>query len=182
MSVIVIELITLDGVVEDPDGSGGLPGGGWIFRHGRPTGDRFRLGRTLDDGVLLLGRATWQVFSGLWPARDDPFSRRMNAVPKLVASRTLTDVSAWSNSRLLDGDLADAVKHEDRDVVVMGSLGVVATLMSHDLVDEYRLLTFPAVLGRGRRLFPDGAAPADLRTVSAELDGPAVLTRHQRQN
>jgi dihydrofolate reductase len=182
VSVIVIEFITLDGVVEDPDGSGGLPGGGWMFRHGPGSGDRFRLGRTLDDGVLLLGRTTWQLFSGLWPARDDPFSRRMNAVPKLVASRTGTDVSAWANSSLLDGDLADVVKQENRDVVVMGSLDVVHTLIAHDLVDEYRLLTFPSVLGRGRRLFPDGAAPADLRTVWAELDGPAVLTRHQRQN
>jgi len=184
VSVIVIEFITLDGVVDDPDGRGGTPGGGWAFRYGPESvaGDKFRLGRLLDDGVMLLGRTTWELFSGLWPRRDDPFSQRMNAVPKLVATRTRTDLSAWPNSGLLDGDLADAVKRERRDVVVAGSLGVVHTLMRADLIDEYRLLTFPVVLGGGRRLFPDGAAPAALRTVSAELSGAAVLTRHQREN
>src|SRR6266498_623100 len=118
MSVIVIQFITLDGIVSDPDGSAGTPTGGWAFRHGPQTvaGDKFRLGRVLDDGVLLLGRTTWQLFSRLWPTRDDPFSARMNAVPKLVVSRTLTDVSAWANSRLVDGDVVDAVGREQRDV------------------------------------------------------------------
>jgi dihydrofolate reductase len=182
VSVIVIEFVTLDGVIEDPDGSGATPTGGWAFRHGPESvaGDKFRLGRVLDDGVLLLGRATWELFSRLWPARDDPFSRRMNAVPKLVATRTLTDVSAWPNSEVLDGDPADAVKREQRDVVIAGSIGVVHALMRHDLVDEYRLLTFPTVLGSGRRLFPDGTAPAYLRTVSAEPAGAGVLTRYAR--
>lgn len=79
MSVIVIEFITLDGIVSDPDGSAGTPLGGWAFRHGPEAvaGDKFRLGRTLDEGVLLLGRATWQLFSRLWPGRDDPFAARM---------------------------------------------------------------------------------------------------------
>jgi hypothetical protein len=115
VSVIVIEFITLDGIVSDPDGSGGTPAGGWAFRHGPDTvaGDKFRLGRTLDDGVMLLGRKTWQLFSTLWPGRDDPFSARMNAVPKLVASRTLTGASAWANSRIIDGDVIDAVKRGD---------------------------------------------------------------------
>jgi dihydrofolate reductase len=182
VSVIVIEFITLDGVVSDPDGSAGTPGGGWAFRHGRETvaGDKFRLGSVLDDGVMLLGRTTWQLFSRLWPGRDDPFSARMNAVPKLVASRTLTDTSAWANSRLIDGDLIDAVKHERRDVVITGSTSVVHTLMSHDLIDEYRLLTFPTVLGAGERLFPGGRTPAYLETLSAERAGAAVLTRYGR--
>jgi dihydrofolate reductase len=182
VSVIVIEYVTLDGVVEDPDGSGGTPTGGWMFRHGPESvaGDKFRLGPLLDDGVLLLGRRTWELFAGLWPKRDDPFSRRMNAVPKLVASNTRSDLSAWANSTRLDGGPIDAVKHEQRDVVVAGSLGVVDTLTRHDLIDEYRLLTFPCVLGQGARLFPAGTAPAALRTVSAELTGPAVLSRHQR--
>ena len=91
MSVIVIEFITLDGIVSDPDGSGGTPAGGWVFRHGHEavTGDPFRLGSVLDNGVLLLGRKTWELFSRIWPGRDDPFSARMNAVPKLVAAGTL---------------------------------------------------------------------------------------------
>jgi hypothetical protein len=75
VSVIVIEFITLDGIVSDPDGSGGTPTGGWAFRHGPETvaGDKFRLGSTLDEGVMVLGRRTWQLFSRLWPGRDDPF-------------------------------------------------------------------------------------------------------------
>jgi dihydrofolate reductase len=182
VSVIVIEFITLDGIVSDPDGRAGTSGGGWAFRHGPETiaGDAFRLGRVLDDGVLLLGRGTWELFSRLWPARVDPFSQRMNAVPKMVASRTLTEVSAWPNSELLAGDPVDAVKNERRDVLIMGSLSVVRALMAQDLVDEYRLLTFPSVLGTGERLFCDGAAPADLKCLSAEQSGGAVLARYSR--
>jgi dihydrofolate reductase len=182
VSVIVIEFITLDGVVEDPDGSAGTPTGGWAFRHGPESvaGDKFRLGRTLDEGALLLGRTTWELFARLWPARDDPFSRRMNAAAKLVASTTRTDLSAWSHSSLIEGDLVDAVKREHRDVIVIGSLGIVHTLMREDLIDEYRLLIFPTVLGTGRRLFPDGAAPGYLETVSAEPVGAAVLGRYAR--
>ena len=73
VSVIVIEFITLDGIVTDPDGSGGTPAGGWAFRHGRDAvaGDMFRLGSALDEGVLLLGRKTWELFSRIWPGRDD---------------------------------------------------------------------------------------------------------------
>ncbi|GGN37705.1 dihydrofolate reductase family protein [Streptomyces fuscichromogenes] len=182
MSVVVIQFTTLDGIVSDPDGSGGTPYGGWIFRFGREeiAGDRFGLGRTLDEGVVLLGRATWEAFSHVWPGRDDPFSARLNAAPKLVASRTLSDVSAWANSRLLDGDLLDAVRTERRDVVVMGSIGVVHTLATAGLVDEYRLLTFPTVLGAGRPLFPAGGPPAELECLSAEHTGATVLTRYRR--
>ena len=182
MSVIVIQFVTLDGIVSDPDGSGGTPTGGWAFRHGPATvaGDKFRLGALLDDGVMLLGRTTWELFSRLWPGRDDPFSRRMNAVPKLVATRTLTDVSAWANSRVVDGDLLDAVRRERRDVIVTGSLSVVHTLMAEDLVDEYRLLTFPTILGTGHRLFPTDGPPTHLECFSAERSGAAVLTRYRR--
>jgi dihydrofolate reductase len=182
VSVIVIQFITLDGIVSDPDGSGGTPTGGWAFRHGPETvaGDKFRLGSTLDDGVMLLGRTTWQLFSRLWPGRDDPFSARMNAVPKLVVSRTLTDASAWANSRVIGGDLVDTVKHEQRDVIITGSLRVVHTLMADDLVDEYRLLTFPTILGTGQRLFPAGGPPAYLECQSAERAGAAVLARYRR--
>jgi dihydrofolate reductase len=182
VSVIVIEFVTLDGIMSDPDGSDGTPAGGWAFRHGPGTvaGDKFALGRTLDEGVLLLGRSTWQLFSRLWPGRDDPFSERMNAAPKLVASRTLTDTSAWTNSRVIDGDLRQAVKREQRDVIVIGSLSVVHTLMAGDLIDEYRLLTFPTILGTGERLFRAGGPPAYLECLSAEQAGAAVLTRYAR--
>jgi len=181
VSVIVIEFITLDGIVTDPGGSGGTPAGGWAFRHGREAvaGDMFRLGSVLDEGVLLLGRKTWELFSRIWPGRDDPFSARMNAVPKLVATRTLTGASAWANSQLTDGDIIDAVKRERRDVLIMGSLSIVHTLMASDLIDEYRLLTFPAILGTGERLFPAGT-PADLELLSAGQAGAAVLARYRR--
>ena len=182
MSVIVIQFITLDGIVSDPDGSGGTPAGGWAFRHGPETvaGDKFQLGSALDNGVMLLGRTTWQLFSRLWPGRDDPFAARMNAVPKLVASRTLADVSAWVNSLVIDGDIVDAVKRERRDVIITGSLSVVHALMAGDLIDEYRLLTFPTILGTGERLFPVGGPPAYLECLSAERAGAAVLARYRR--
>jgi len=183
VSIIVIEFVTLDGIVTDPDGRAGTPAGGWAFRHGPATvaGDKFRLGSVLDDGVMLLGRRTWQQFSRLWPTREDPFSARMNAVPKLVASRTLTDVSAWANSTVLAGDLLDAVKREERDVIITGSLSVVHALMAADLVDEYRLLTFPTLVGSGERLFPAGGPPTHLECVSAEQAGAAVLARYRRE-
>ena len=96
VSVIVIEFITMDGIITDPDGSGGTPGGGWAFRYGPEAvaGDKFGIGSVLDEGVPLLGRKTWEMFSRIWPGRDDPFSARMNAVPKLVATRTPTDTAA----------------------------------------------------------------------------------------
>ena len=182
MSVIVIEFITLDGIVTDPDGTGGTPAGGWAFRHGPEeiAGDKFRLGSVLDEGVLLLGRKTWELFSRIWPGRDDPFSARMNAVPKLVATRTLTSTSAWVNSQAVDGDIIDAVKHQRRDVIIMGSLSLAHTLMGNDLIDEYRLLTFPVVLGAGERLFPADGPPADLELVSAAQLGATVLSQYRR--
>ncbi len=182
MSVIVIQFVTLDGIASDPDGSAGTPAGGWAFRHGPEAvaGDKFRLGSTLDDGVLLLGRKTWQLFSRIWPGRDDPFAARMNAVPKLVASRTRPDASAWANSSVIDGDPVGAVKREPRDVIIAGSLSVVHALIAADLVDEYRLLTFPTIAGSGERLFPAGSPPAYLRCVSAERAGAVVLARYAR--
>ncbi len=183
MTVTVIEFITMDGIVSDPDGSQRTPNGGWAFRHGPQAiaGDKFKIGRTLDDGVMLLGRKTWQLFSRIWPGRDDPFSAQMNAAAKLVASGTLTDTSAWANSQVITGDVADTVRREPRDIVVLGSLSVVRALVAEDLVDEYRLLTFPTVLGAGERLFPSDGGPAYLECLSAEQAGPTVLTRYRRE-
>ncbi|WP_410594942.1 dihydrofolate reductase family protein [Amycolatopsis sp. lyj-23] len=178
MSVIVVEFTTLDGVVEDPDGSGGTAFGGWAFRHGPEAvaGDKFRLGALLDTGVLLFGRTTWELFAKLWPGRSGEFPDRLNAAAKLVASRTLHDVSAWQNSVLLQGDLAEAIAREERDVVVIGSVGIAQELARHDLVDEYRLLVFPSVAGTGRRLFGD---PADFSLVSTTRVGPAILSTYR---
>ncbi|GGM11289.1 dihydrofolate reductase family protein [Nakamurella endophytica] len=181
--VVVIEFVTLDGVVADPDGSAGLPGGGWAFRHGPEAvaGDKFELGETLDLGALLLGRRTWQLFSRLWPSRTDPFAQRMNRVRKLVVSRSRPDLSAWAHSEVLAGDLPDAVRREseDRDLVLAGSTSVLRALQGADLVDEYRLLTFPTVVGGGDRLFDD--RPLALRNAAAAVRGPAVLTSWLRE-
>ncbi|WP_410635695.1 dihydrofolate reductase family protein [Amycolatopsis sp. cmx-4-83] len=149
MSVIVTEFVTLDGVAEDPDGSGGTATGGWAFRHGPEAvaGDKFRLGTLLETGTLLLGRTTWELFSKLWPGRTDEFSARLNAARKLVVSRTLTDVSAWQNSTLLPGDPIEVAERHDGDLIVIGSLGVAQALGRRGLVDEYRLLVFPSLAG-----------------------------------
>jgi dihydrofolate reductase len=188
--LIVIEFVTLDGIVEDPDGSGGTTGGGWAFRHGPEAvaGDKFGLGAVLDSAALLLGRVTWQLFAGIFPARTDPFSARMNAVPKLVVSRSPSRaddwISSWANSTVLQGDLVEEVgkRREEQDVIVAGSVSVVRRLIEHDLVDQYRLLVFPSALGRGRRLFDGRAEPLDLRLVATEeIAGRAVRLVYDRR-
>jgi dihydrofolate reductase len=177
-NLIVIEFVTLDGVAEDPDGSGGTPAGGWAFRHGPEAvaGDKFGLGPLLDTGVMLLGRTTWELFAKLWPGRTDEFSTRMNNIPKLVASRSLTDVDAWQNSSLIEGDLVAEVRRrkEHQDVIVTGSISVVRELAEHGLVDEYRLMVFPVLAGAGQRV----PLPADLRLDSVEQRGNGALLRY----
>jgi dihydrofolate reductase len=182
--IIVVEFVSLDGVMQDPSGSEGWPHGGWAFRYGPEAiaNDPFGLGELLDTGALLLGRGTWQQFARIWPGRDDPFSAQMNAMPKLVVSRSLDDVGSWHNSTVLQGDLATEAgkRKQEQDIVVMGSASVVRTLMAHDLVDEYRLLVFPLVLGSGTRLFADGTAPADLALVSAQAKGATARLVYTR--
>ena len=182
MSVIVIEFITLDGFVSDPDGAGGTPRGGWMFRFGPEavSGDKFQLGPVLDDGVMMLGRKTWELFASIWPRRDDPFSVRMNKVPKLVVSRTLTDVSAWANSEIV-ADPFEVVRQEERDVIITGSLSVVHPLIATGLVDEYRLRAFPTLLGAGERLFPEGGPMTELECLTVEQVGGTVFARYVRQ-
>jgi dihydrofolate reductase len=126
---------------------------------------------------MLLGRRTWELFAKIWPGRDTPFAQRMNAVPKLVVSRTLTDASAWANSQVA-ADPLDVVQRESRDVIITGSLSVVHPLIAAGLIDEYRLLTFPTILGTGERLFPAGGPPAHLELQSAEQSGAAILARY----
>ena len=177
--VIVIQFCTLDGVVSDPDGRSGTGYGGWAFRHGAGpvSDDKFRLGALMEQGVQLYGRRTWQAFAGVWPARDSDFARRMNAATKRVVTGTGIDPTAWSNSAAIDGDPLAWVKdeRERRDVVVIGSLSLVHQLAAADLVDEYRLITFPTVVGAGDRLFPTGIA-ADFRFTLAGPADPDALT------
>ncbi len=175
--LIVIQFTTLDGVVEDPDGSDRSAFGGWAMRHGPQgvAGDKFRLGSILERGTLLFGRRTWERFSTLWPNRDDPFSRAMNAADKVVVTHQDLDPVRWVNSRPIDQPLASWVRrHVARtDLVVIGSLSVVDDLAEEDLIDEYRLLTFPTAVGTGRRLFGEAR---QLELVSTEQVGPAVLS------
>jgi len=179
---IVIAFSTLDGIIEDPDGHGGTSHGGWAFRDGPVAPDHFRLGPWLDTGVLLLGRKTWDLFSHIWPRRTDDFSMAMNRMPKLVASRTRPDLSAWQNSSLISGELLDTVEKTkaDRDVIIAGSASIVHALAEHGKVDEYRILFFPTALGSGTPLFSPKAAPVQLRLLCAEASGPAILARYER--
>jgi dihydrofolate reductase len=184
--LIVISFVTLDGVAEDPDGAGGTPHGGWAFRFGPEAvaGDKFALGPVLDTGVMLLGRTTWQLFSHVFGPRTDPFSEKMNAIRKVVVSRTLEHADGWSNSTVLRGDLDAEVARlrQDRDVVIAGSASVVEHLAARDLVDQYRLLVFPTVLGRGRRLFAEGTTPVDLELTATEAAGSALRLTYDRAN
>jgi dihydrofolate reductase len=180
--VIVIEFASLDGVIEDPDGREGTPQGGWAFRYGPEAvaGDKFDLGEVFNTGVML-GRRTWELFAKFWPGRDDPFSAKMNAIPKLVVSHSLEDATEWQNSTVLHGDLTTEVRKrkQEQDIVITGSASVVRALMARDLVDQYRLVVFPLVLGEGTRLFSDGV-PVNLALVSAETRGPAVRLIYDR--
>jgi dihydrofolate reductase len=176
--VMYIGFVTLDGVVQDPDGQDGSERGGWAFRYGPEAvaGDKFELGDIMESGTLLLGRVTWEKFSRLWPTRADAFSTRMNRMSKLVASRSLESVDAWENSTLLEGDLVGEVarRKADDDIVVTGSGSVVRVLQEHDLIDEYRVLVFPLVVGEGRRLFEHPSRSVNLRLEKAERVGAAL--------
>lgn len=177
--VIVVQFTTLDGVASDPDGRWGTAHGGWAFRYGfgPVADDKFRLGARQEQGVQLYGRRTWEHFSRLWPERDGDFARVMNAVPKRVATRTGIDPAAWSNSAAIEGDLLPWVAEERsrRDVIVIGSLSVVHALAAADLVDEYRLITFPLVAGAGDHLFAPGHA-AELRITETSMNDPEGIT------
>ena len=181
MSVIVIEFITLDGIVSDPDGSDGTPAGGWAFRHGPETvaGDKFQLGSVLDEGVMLFGRKTWELFARIWPGRDTPFAARLNAVPKLVASRTLTDTSAFPHSghrrrphrrRQRRAPRCDRHRQPERGARAAWP-GPDRRVPAADLPHHPR---------HRRAAVPGRPPPVHLECVSAERAGAAVLSRYVR--
>lgn len=175
--IIVAQFITLDGVVEDPDGSDGTAFGGWALRHGREAvaGDKFSYGPILQTGVFLFGRRTWEHFSTLWPGRDDPFARALNAADKAVATRSGVDLARWQNSRVVGGEVLEWARREsaDRDVIIIGSGSLTDLFIDAGTVDEYRLRVFPTATGAGRRLFPNGSR---LDLASSERIGPTLLT------
>src|ERR671937_990025 len=160
-NVVVSEFVTVDGVMEDPGGAEGFERGGWAFQFDRgPEGDKFKLDEVLAADAMLLGRKTYEAFAAAWPSRTDEvgFAEKMNTMPKFVVSTTLESAD-WNNSTIVKDDVAAAVSQLKQqpggDLLVAGSAQLVQTLMQHDLVDEFRLMVFPVVLGAGKRLFAD---------------------------
>jgi dihydrofolate reductase len=191
--IVVSEFVSVDGVIEDPGGSEGTRNAGWTFRFDRGAdGDGFKLDEVLDAEALLLGRVTYQGFARAWPTIEDPvgFAAKMNAMPKYVVSNTLTDVDAdWNNSRVLRGDAAAEVaalrSKLAGDLLVAGSASLVQLLAEHGLVDEYRLMVFPILLGSGKRLFGDLSVAPFLHLHEVQKvgdDGIVVLTYRPRES
>jgi dihydrofolate reductase len=176
--IIVTEFISVDGVVEDPGGSEDFKHGGWSFEFNRgEEGDQFKVDETLDAEAQLLGRVTYEGFADAWPSRDGEFADKFNSMPKYVVSSTLKNPE-WSNSTVLDGDMAESVaklKGEvDGDIVVHGSVQLVQGLIEHGLVDELRLMVFPVVLGGGKRLFGETSDKRTLRLTDSKTVGDGV--------
>jgi dihydrofolate reductase len=177
--LVVTEFITLDGVIEAPGGGEEFEHAGWSFQFNRgDEGDRFKLDELMGSDVQLLGRVTYEAFARAWPSIDaGEFGEKMNSMPKFVVSTTLTDNEAtWTNSTVIRDDVPGQVAHLKEqvagDIVVAGSARLVRTLAEHDLVDEYRLMVFPIVLGIGKRLFTEGTPRTVLRLVDSTPVGP----------
>jgi dihydrofolate reductase len=180
--IVVTEFISLDGVMEDPGGAEDFKYGGWTFEIERgEEGDKFKLDEALDADALLLGRKTYEGFAAAWPSREGEFADKFNNMPKYVVSSTLKDPE-WTNSTVLDGDLAEDVaklrQDVDGDIVVHGSAQLVQALVDHGLVDELRLMVFPVVLGAGKRLFGETSDKRRLRLSDSKTvgDGVQILT------
>lgn len=187
MRIVLSDFMSLDGVVQSPgqrgeDPDGGFAHGGWSMRFFDPES----MGAAIDEvmngtDALLFGRKTWQVMADAWPGRaGDPFADRMNEIPKYVASRTLTnDDLSWNNSILLPADDAlgavrDLRAKDGGAIQVMGSASLARALLSEDLVDEYRLMIEPVLLGGGKRLFPDDGQLRRLELVDTVTSNTGV--------
>jgi dihydrofolate reductase len=179
--LVVSEFISLDGVIDDPGGADGTTHGGWSMRFPTPEGEPFKFQELLDADALLLGRRTYEGFAAAWPSMEEvagDFAKKMNSMPKVVVSTTLTDPT-WQNTTVIsDNVAAEVTKLKDQyegDILVGGSSNLVDTLRDHDLVDEYRLMVHPVVLGQGKRLFNDTPTAADLELVDVRKVGPDVV-------
>ena len=179
--IVVSEFVSLDGVMEDPGGSEGTPAGGWAFRFERGAdGDAYKLEELRDAEAMLLGRVTYEGFAAAWPSIEDEqgFAEKMNGMPKYVVSSTL-ERADWQNSTILPGDpVAEVTALKRRlagSILVAGSMSLVHTLHDAGLVDEYRLMIYPTVLGSGKRLFRDGAAAAGYEAVDVRQAGAVAL-------
>ena len=186
-NIVVVELMTLDGVVQAPgrpdeDRDGGFEHGGWHLRYFDDTSREWVAKGYADAGGFLFGRRTYENLAAYWPnasEEEQVIAQPLNTKPKYVASRTLTEPLEWQNSTLLTGDIAEAVlrlKQEDGgDLHVIGSSEVAQTLIEHDLVDEYRLMIDPLVVGGGKRLFRNGGALKPLRLVESQTTSTGAI-------
>jgi dihydrofolate reductase len=183
--IVVTNSVTLDGVMQGPgrpdeDTRDGFDRGGWAL----PYNDAV-MGRKMGEGMarpgsLLLGRRTYEDFFRVWPNRsDNPYTEVLDNTQKYVASRTLREPLPWQNSTLLKGDAADAVSelkgHLNGDLAILGSGDLIQSLRRRHLIDTYVLLIYPLVLGSGRRLFPDGTTPEELRLADSVTTTTGVV-------
>jgi dihydrofolate reductase len=174
--LVVTEFVSVDGVFEDPGGAEDYEHGGWTFEYDRGAdGNKFKLDEVMEAEVQLLGRVTYEGFAAAWPSREGEFADKLNNDPKYVVSTTLKDPE-WQNTTVISGDVAEEIsKLKDQTngvILVAGSGALVRTLLENDLVDELRLMVFPTVLGRGKRLFPDGIDRLKLKLAEATTVGP----------
>jgi dihydrofolate reductase len=181
--LVVNTFLTLDGVMQAPGGpeedpTSGFTLGGWSVNYWDDVMGKVmdeRMGRPFD---LLLGRRTYEIFAAHWPFSDEPVADTLNSARKYVASRTL-DKTEWNNSTLLGGEVAQevaALKQQDGpEIQVHGSSELIQTLLRHDLVDEFRLMIFPLVVGGGKRLFGEGTVPAGFTVRDATTSTTGVL-------
>jgi len=170
--VVVSEFLSLDGVMEAPDQ--------WHFSFWHEAMGKYKYDELFASDALLLGRVTYEGFAAAWPSITDEqgFADRMNGLPKYVASTTLAEVG-WNNSHLIKGDVAAAVSEMKRqagqDILIGGSAELVNSLMPHDVIDEYRLMVHPIVVGHGKRLFGEGSAATALKLIETKPLGPDVV-------
>jgi len=180
--VIVNEFLSLDGVAQAPGGadedtSGGFAHGGWHMRYMEDElAMQWATRSILEAAGFLLGRRTYEIFAAYWPnapEEEQVVAEPLNAKPKWVASKTLTEPLEWQGSSLLQGDLAQAVttlkEQESGDVHVIGSTQLVQALIENDLVDQYRLMIDPLALGGGKRFFPEDGALKPLQLVDSQV-------------
>ena len=181
--IVVSQFVSLDGVIEDPGGSEDHKHGGWSFKFDRgDDGDKFKLDELMESEALLLGRITFEGFAAAWPEREGEFADKFNTMAKYVVSSTI-DQPEWNNSTVIaedvPGEIAKLKGQIDGNILVNGSAQLVKTLRDNDLVDEYRLMVFPVILGGGKRMFEDGEEMTSLtlsKTQPVGPDGVIVLT------
>ncbi|GII85230.1 deaminase reductase [Sphaerisporangium siamense] len=186
MRIVIVEFMSLDGVVQAPGGpgedtDGGFAHGGWTHPFFDPeiAGGAFA-GTLTNAHALLYGRRTWENMAAAWPERaGDPFADQMNAIGKYVVSDTLGDGElAWNTTRIPGGEAVARIRElhetEGGDVVVMGSPTLARTLVQEGLFDELRLVIMPVLLGGGKRIFPDGGVLHTLKLVSTVTSDAGV--------